>query len=46
LPPNQFMLDLKIKPEEGAAPALIKGLQFMAPADNSGLHNLKLNSNF
>jgi|GEM_PF-1166403 len=46
LPPNQYLLDVKITPETSAAPALTQGLQFMAPADNSGVHNLKLNSNF
>ena len=45
-PPNQYLLETKIKPQANAAENLKQALKFIAPTDNLGAHDFKLNGSF
>jgi general secretion pathway protein N len=44
--PNQYLLETKIKPQANAAANLKQALKFIAPTDNRGAHDFKLNGSF
>ena len=44
--PNQYLLETKIKPQANAAENLKQALKFIAPSDNRGTHDFKLNGSF